>query len=105
MDEDDENERRLHREITWELLLYHRRIPANNKRVSSIAEYCLPAKIGWQSILDTNAYSKQIIKGIYGPEVVPTSRVQQNTVTKMGDMQKNKKAAVLHNMKVYLTDS
>lgn len=100
MDEDDENERLLHREITWELLLYHRRIPANDERVSSIAQYRLPYKIVWQSILEADAHSKQIIKGIYGPAVVPTSRVWQNAVTKMGDMQKNKKAAVLGNMKV-----
>lgn len=58
MDEDDENERRLHREITWELFLYHRRILANDERVRNIVEYCLPYKIVWQNILDADSHSK-----------------------------------------------
>lgn len=45
-------------------------------------------------------YDYQIIKGIYGDAVKATSRDWANAITKMADMQKNKKCAVLNAMKV-----
>lgn len=103
--EDDQYERKLDRAIKWELLLYHARVPEYDEAVSlfnvqflNMTPYHTNCMAG---ITEVNTkLINQIIRGVYGDTISETSREWSNAVTKMVDMQKNKKYHVLDNMRV-----